>query len=76
MRAAVLKFGATVITVAATVAASVYVTSHLKNSAAPLHPAVLSAGAGGAVSLLGGTVSVGPSVKPTDAQPITSTYAS
>jgi hypothetical protein len=76
MRALVLKAGATVLTVVATALASVYVTSHLKNPSAPLQPAVLKANGNGTVSALGGTVAVGPSVRPSDTQPVTSTYAS
>ena len=76
MRSFLLKTGATLVAVGATVASSLYVTAHLKNPAAPLRPAVLNAGRVGTVSLLGGSVSVGPSVQPGDAQPVTSTYAS
>lgn len=76
MRSFALKLGATVVAAAATVLSSLYVTSHLKNASAPLQPAVLNPSNNGAVSLLGGQVSVGPSVQPTDAPPVTSTYAS
>jgi hypothetical protein len=76
MRAAVLKVGATALTVAATVLSALYVTSHLKNPAAPLQPAVLSATRGSAVSVPGGSLTLGPSVQPSDVQPVTSTYAS
>lgn len=76
MRTAALKLGATVVAVGATVLSSLYVTSHLKNPSAPLQPAVLNRSSNGSVSLLGGQVSVGPSVHPSDTQPVTSTYAS
>jgi hypothetical protein len=76
MRAAVLKVGATALTVLATVLSALYVTSHLKNPAAPLQPAVLSATRGSAVSVPGGSLILGPSVQPSDVQPVTSTYAS
>jgi hypothetical protein len=76
MRALVLKLGTTVLTVGATVLSSLYVTAHLKNTSAPLQPAVLSSGQGTTVSALGGSVVVGPSVQPGQAQPVTSTYAS
>jgi len=76
MRAAVLKVGATALTVAATVLSALYVTSHLKNPAAPLQPAVLSATRGSVVSVPGGSLTLGPSVQPSDVQPVTSTYAS
>lgn len=76
MRSVVLKLGATLVAVCATVASSLYVTSHLKNPSAPLQPAVLNRAGGGTVSLLGGALAVGPSVQPSDTQPVTSTYAS
>jgi hypothetical protein len=65
MRAALLNAGATAITIAATVAAALFVTSHIKNPEAPLQPAVLL-----------DTLTVGPAVEPSDLEPITSTYAS
>ncbi len=71
MRPVVLKVAATVLTLGATVASAVFVTSHLKNPAAPLQPPVLAG-----TSALGGAVVVGPSVQPTNQPPITSTYAS
>ena len=75
MRTAVLKLGATVLTLATTVLSALYVTSHFKNPAAPLQPAVLSA-ARGSLSVPGGSLTLGPSVQPSDVQPVTSTYAS
>jgi len=74
MRAAVLKAGATALTVATTLLSGLYVTAHLKNPAAPLQPTVLRSGAGTAIP--GGAVTLGPSVQPSDVQPVTSTYAS
>jgi hypothetical protein len=76
MRALVLKLGATVLTVGATTLSSLYVTAHLKNPSAPLQPSVLTSGQGTTVSGLGGSVTVGPSIRPGSAQPVTSTYAS
>ena len=76
MRTVILKAGATLLTVAATALSALYVTSHLKNPAAPLQPAVLSASRGSSVSAPGGTLTLGPSVQPGSAQPVTSTYAS
>ena len=76
MRSFVLKLGATFVAAGATALSSLYVTSHLKNPSAPLQPAVLNRSSGGSVSLLGGGLTVGPSVQPSDAQPVTSTYAS
>lgn len=76
MRGVVLKVGATLLTVATTVLSAAYVTSHLKNPAAPLQPTVLSASGASTVTAHGGTLTLGPSVQPSDAQPVTSTYAS
>lgn len=76
MRSFVLKLGATFVAAGATVLSSLYVTSHLKNPSAPLQPAVLNRSNNGSVSLLAGGLTVGPSVRPSDAQPVTSTYAS
>lgn len=75
MRGGALKVGATVLTVATTVMSALYVTSHLKNPAAPLQPTVLKTG-GASVTGPGGTLTLGPSVQPSDVQPVTSTYAS
>jgi hypothetical protein len=72
MRSFVIKTGATLLTVGATMLSAVFVTSHLKNPAAPLQPPVLS---GGQTASAGG-VTVGPSVHSSDVQPVTSTYAS
>jgi hypothetical protein len=69
VRAFVLKAGATALTVAATVASALFVTTHLKNPAAPLQPIVLSAGPGGDVTLT-------PGVHQANVAPVTSTYAS
>ena len=71
-----LKAGATVVTVGATVASALFVTAHLKNPVAPLQPTVLSAQNGSSASELGGSVTIGPSVQPSSNQPVTSTYAS
>lgn len=76
MRPVLLKVAAAALTFAATIASAFYVTGHLKNAAAPLQPAVLSAGSGSTSSALGGVVVVGSSVQPTDSPPMTSTYAS
>jgi hypothetical protein len=76
LRLFLLKAVATVLTVGTTAASAVFVTSHLKNSAAPLQPAVVNAGSGASASTAGGVLTVGPSVQPSDVQPVTSTYAS
>jgi hypothetical protein len=76
MRTVILKAGATLLTVATTALSALYVTAHLKNPAAPLQPMVLNASRGASVSAPGGTLTLGPSVQPSTAHPVTSTYAS
>lgn len=71
MRPLALKIVASALTLGATVVSAVFVTSHMKNPAAPLQPPVLSSSAG-----VGSVVVIAPSVQPTSASPITSTYAS
>ena len=61
MTQAVLKGGATVLTMLAAAAAAAYVASHVHPRSAPLHPPVVAVSAGAA----GG-----------DEQPLTTTYAS
>jgi hypothetical protein len=68
VRGFVLKAGATALTVGATLMSALWVTSHMKNPAAPLQPIVLSARSG--------DVTLTPSVQAADVAPITSTYAS
>jgi hypothetical protein len=75
MRTFLLKFGATVLTLASTAVSALYVTAHLKNASAPLQPTVIN-GQDASVSAFGGSVTVGPSVHQSDVQPVTSTYAS
>jgi len=60
VRSLLLKVAATALSLAATAASAAYVTSHVKNPAAPLQPPVLAS----------------TSISPTDVQPVTSTYAS
>jgi hypothetical protein len=72
MRPFLLKLGATVLTLGATLASALYVTAHLKNPSAPLQPTVLASQQGGQV----GGVTITPGVRPGDVQPVTSTYAS
>jgi hypothetical protein len=74
MRTVLLKAAATFLTIGATVASALFVTSHLKNPAAPLQPSVVNAGS--TSTALGGTLNVGPSVQASDVEPMTSTYAS
>jgi len=61
VRSLLLRAGATALTLATTVVSAAYVTAHLKNPSAPLHPSVLT---------------VAPSVRQSDVKPVTSTYAS
>jgi hypothetical protein len=60
VRSLLLKVVATALSLAATAASAAYVTSHVKNPAAPMQPPVLAS----------------TSISPTDAPPVTSTYAS
>src|SRR5438477_10935735 len=76
MRLFLIKAVATALTIGATAASAVFVTTHLKNPAAPLQPAVLNAGSGSTTTTLDGTLTVGPSVQASNAAPMTSTYAS
>jgi hypothetical protein len=76
MRTVLLKVAATLLTVATTLLSALYVTSHLKNPSAPLQPKVLSASGASTVSAAGGTLTLGPSVQPSNVQAVTSTYAS
>jgi hypothetical protein len=76
MRTVFLKLGATVLTVATTLLSALYVTSHLKNPAAPLQPTVLNASGASTVSAPCGSLTLGPWVQPSNVQPVTSTYAS
>ena len=76
MRLLLIKAVATALTIGATTASAVFVTAHLKNPAAPLQPAVLNTGNGTSTTSMDGTLTVGPSVQPSNASPITSTYAS
>jgi hypothetical protein len=61
LRPLVLKAGATVITLGATLLSALYVTAHVKNPSAPLQPSV---------------VTISSSVQTSDVPPVTSTYAS
>jgi hypothetical protein len=76
MRPFFLKAAATALTLGATVGSALFVTAHLKNGSAPLQPPVLNAGTAASVDTAGGTLTVGPSVQPSNQQPVTSTYAS
>jgi hypothetical protein len=69
VRTFLLKAGATAVTLVATIVSALYVTSHLKNPAAPLQPVVLS-------SIGGDGVTLTPGVQQGKVPPMTSTYAS
>jgi len=76
-RPLLLKLGATVVTLSATIASALYVTAHLKNPNAPLQPAVLNTSTGASVDLPGGgSLSIAPSVQSSTATPVASTHAS
>ena len=76
MRILILRAGATLLSIAAAAASAVYVTSHLKNPSAPLKPVVVSSSSQASFTALDGRLTIGPSVRTTDVQPVTSTYAS
>lgn len=61
LRPMLLKAGATLVTLGATLTSALYVTAHLKNPSAPLKPSVLT---------------ISASVQASDVQPVTTTYAS
>jgi hypothetical protein len=68
-----LKVGATGLTLLTAAAAAVHVGGHLKSTSAPLHPPVL----GPAEAAPGtGRLTLTPSVRGSDVQPVTSTAAS
>ncbi len=75
MRTLLLKAAATAVTLAATVVSAFFVTSHFKNPQGPLQPVVL-AGNSSEVGVMGGSLSIGPSVQPSNDEPVASTYAS
>lgn len=76
-RPLLLKLGATVVTLSATIASALYVTAHLKNPNAPLQPGVLNTSTKASVDLPGGgTLSIAPSVRSSTATPVASTHAS
>jgi hypothetical protein len=75
MEALVLRGVVTGITLAATVVSAVYVGAHVRNPTAPLRPPVIR-GPSAQVQAPGGKLSLSPSVRSSDVQPVTSTYAS
>lgn len=77
MPALALKAAATLLTLGTAAVSALYVTAHIKNAAAPLHPTVIGTSATTA-SLTGarGRLHLTPQVQGSDVQPVTSTYAS
>ncbi len=73
MRSLVLKAAATALTLAAAAAAAVHVAGNLRTASAPLHPAVVGRPA---VTTRDGRLSLSPSVRSADVQPVTSTHVS
>lgn len=76
MRPLLLKVGATLLTLATSLTSAVYVTAHLKNGSAPLRPSVINAANIATANIFTGTLTLTPSIKSGDVQPLTSTYAS
>ncbi len=70
MHALVLKAGATVLTMLSALGSAAYVSGHVKNASAPLHPTVLSAQANA------GQLTLTPSVHTAAVEAVTSTHAS
>ena len=77
IRSLLLKAGATLLTLGTSLLSAAYVTAHLKNPAAPLHPSVLNA-ASAAISNVNvsDSLTLTPAVQGVDQPAITSTYAS
>jgi len=73
MQAFALKAVVTGVTMVATVVSALYVGAHVRNPNAPLHPVVMGRSAS---ATPGGRLSLSPSVRSSDVQPVTSTYAS
>jgi hypothetical protein len=69
MQAWVLKAGATLLTMLAALGSATYVSGHVKNGSAPLHPSVLSAAPSGQLALTA-------SVRAANVEAVTSTHAS
>lgn len=72
MQALLLKATATVVTLGSAMLSAVYVSGHVKSTAAPLHPAVLSA----ASTAQAGRLALTPSIRQANVEAVTSTYAS
>ncbi len=74
MPAFLLKAAATLLTLGTAAVSALYVTAHVKNPSAPLHPAVIGVSAYSPAA--GGRLHLTPAVQGSDVQPVTSTYAS
>lgn len=68
MNALAMKLTATLLTAAGALGFAVYVGGHEHNPSAPLRPPVSARDQG--------TIGLGPSVRASDVQPVSSTYAS
>jgi hypothetical protein len=71
MPAFLLKAAAAALTLLSAAGSALYVSGHIKNPNAPLHPQVL-----GVSAAQGGRLTLTPSVRSADVEAITSTYAS
>jgi hypothetical protein len=71
MRSVLLRVAVTVLTLTTAVAAAVHVSGHPQRASAPLHPQVR-----GAPAPSDGRLHISPSVRTSDAQPVTSTHLS
>lgn len=74
MHALVLKAAATLITLGTAAASAIYVSGHVKNVSAPLHPSVIGASSESAAA--SGRLHLTPSVNAREVQAVTSTHAS
>lgn len=72
MGALLLKGTATAVTLGTAMLSALYVSAHVKSTAAPLHPSVL----GVSSTAQGGRLTLTPSIKSANVEAITSTYAS
>ena len=75
MPALLLKALASALTLVTAALSALYVTMHVKNPTAPLHPWVVG-GRSVAVATGGGRLHLTPSVQGAGVAPVTSTYAS
>jgi len=71
-----LKAAATALTLGAAAAAAVHVGGHVRDPSAALHPVVLGPPAVTTTTTAGGRLQLTPSVRSSNAQPVTFTAAS